>query len=150
MKCVNKTPKLSVPCSSTACLNAYKTPSRMGDIVWVGCAGSPYGRSAAGLHFPAAPGRGGRRVVVAGRWPGLPGGSMAAREAGGVVLGKAAEKLFSLSGLFAVYKPKGLTSAGVLNLLKEKLLAGRRRARAGGGQVQHTVPEVGMETMRES
>ncbi|XP_033918560.1 pseudouridylate synthase TRUB1 isoform X2 [Melopsittacus undulatus] len=48
---------------------------------------------------------------------------MATREAGGVVLGKAAEKLFSLSGLFAVYKPKGPTSAGVLNLLKEKLLA---------------------------
>ncbi|XP_068255322.1 pseudouridylate synthase TRUB1 isoform X1 [Nyctibius grandis] len=48
---------------------------------------------------------------------------MAAREAGGVVLGKSAEKLFSLSGLFAVYKPKGPTSAGVLNLLKERLLA---------------------------
>lgn len=50
---------------------------------------------------------------------------MAAREAGGVVLGRSAEKLFSLSGLFAVYKPKGPTSAGVLNLLKERLLAGR-------------------------
>lgn len=53
---------------------------------------------------------------------------MAAREAGGGVAGRAAQKLFSLSGLFAVYKPKGPTSAAVLNLLKEKLLAGRRRA----------------------
>ncbi|XP_040530103.1 probable tRNA pseudouridine synthase 1 [Gallus gallus] len=37
--------------------------------------------------------------------------------------GRSAEKLFSLSGLFAVYKPKGPTSAAVLNLLKERLLA---------------------------
>ncbi|OXB82337.1 UNVERIFIED_CONTAM: hypothetical protein H355_009262 [Colinus virginianus] len=37
--------------------------------------------------------------------------------------GRSAEKLFSLSGLFAVYKPKGSTSAAVLNLLKERLLA---------------------------
>ncbi|XP_074855182.1 pseudouridylate synthase TRUB1 [Carettochelys insculpta] len=35
----------------------------------------------------------------------------------------AAAKLFSLSGLFAVYKPKGPTCASVLNQLKEKLLA---------------------------
>ncbi|XP_024059583.2 probable tRNA pseudouridine synthase 1 [Terrapene carolina triunguis] len=35
----------------------------------------------------------------------------------------AAAKLLSLSGLFAVYKPKGPTSANVLNQLKEKLLA---------------------------
>jgi len=56
---------------------------------------------------------------------------MAAREAGGVALGRSAEKLFSLSGLFAVYKPKGPTSAGVLNLLKERLLAGRRAGLPG-------------------
>ncbi|NXS82621.1 TRUB1 synthase, partial [Erpornis zantholeuca] len=37
--------------------------------------------------------------------------------------GRAADKLFSLSGLFAVRKPKGPTSAAVLNLLKERLLA---------------------------
>uniref|UniRef100_A0A8B9SQ07 Pseudouridylate synthase TRUB1 n=1 Tax=Anas platyrhynchos TaxID=8839 RepID=A0A8B9SQ07_ANAPL len=49
---------------------------------------------------------------------------MAGREAGGGgVAARAAQKLFSLSGLFAVYKPKGPTSAAVLNLLKEKLLA---------------------------
>uniref|UniRef100_A0A6I8MY74 Pseudouridylate synthase TRUB1 n=1 Tax=Ornithorhynchus anatinus TaxID=9258 RepID=A0A6I8MY74_ORNAN len=35
----------------------------------------------------------------------------------------AASKLLSLSGVFAVYKPKGLTSAELLNQLKEKLLA---------------------------
>ncbi|NWJ11430.1 TRUB1 synthase, partial [Crypturellus undulatus] len=35
----------------------------------------------------------------------------------------AAERLFSLSGIFAVYKPKGPTSAAVLNRLKERLLA---------------------------
>uniref|UniRef100_A0A8D0G734 Pseudouridylate synthase TRUB1 n=1 Tax=Sphenodon punctatus TaxID=8508 RepID=A0A8D0G734_SPHPU len=34
-----------------------------------------------------------------------------------------AARLLSLSGLFAVYKPKGPTSAEVLNRLKEKLLA---------------------------
>lgn len=45
--------------------------------------------------------------------------------------GRAAEKLFSLSGLFAVYKPKGATSAAVLNLLKERLLAGRRAVGLG-------------------
>uniref|UniRef100_A0A7M4FY23 Pseudouridylate synthase TRUB1 n=1 Tax=Crocodylus porosus TaxID=8502 RepID=A0A7M4FY23_CROPO len=33
------------------------------------------------------------------------------------------DKLFSLSGLFAVYKPKGPTSANLLNHLKAKLLA---------------------------
>uniref|UniRef100_A0A8C8BMY8 tRNA pseudouridine(55) synthase n=1 Tax=Otus sunia TaxID=257818 RepID=A0A8C8BMY8_9STRI len=76
---------------------------------------------AGGLHFPSAPGRGGGRAARPG--PAGPAGSMAAREAGGVVLGKSADKLFSLSGLFAVYKPKGPTSAGVLNLLKERLLA---------------------------
>uniref|UniRef100_A0A8C3N0D2 tRNA pseudouridine(55) synthase n=1 Tax=Geospiza parvula TaxID=87175 RepID=A0A8C3N0D2_GEOPR len=46
-----------------------------------------------------------------------------AGEAGGAALGRAADKLFSLSGLFAVRKPKGPTSAAVLNLLKERLLA---------------------------
>ncbi|XP_039565031.1 probable tRNA pseudouridine synthase 1 isoform X2 [Passer montanus] len=46
-----------------------------------------------------------------------------AGEAGGSALGRAADKLFSLSGLFAVRKPKGPTSAAVLNLLKERLLA---------------------------
>ncbi|XP_074401382.1 pseudouridylate synthase TRUB1 isoform X2 [Zonotrichia albicollis] len=46
-----------------------------------------------------------------------------AGEAGGTALGRAADKLFSLSGLFAVRKPKGPTSAAVLNLLKERLLA---------------------------
>lgn len=50
-----------------------------------------------------------------------------AGEAGGAALGRAADKLFSLSGLFAVCKPKGPTSAAVLNLLKERLLAGERR-----------------------
>ncbi|XP_051837454.1 pseudouridylate synthase TRUB1 [Antechinus flavipes] len=35
----------------------------------------------------------------------------------------AAAKLLSLSGVFAVYKPKGPTSAELLNQLKEKLLA---------------------------
>lgn len=53
-----------------------------------------------------------------------------AGEAGGAALGRAADKLFSLSGLFAVRKPKGPTSAAVLNLLKERLLAGERRRRA--------------------
>ncbi|XP_062436427.1 pseudouridylate synthase TRUB1 isoform X2 [Rhea pennata] len=50
---------------------------------------------------------------------------MAGREGGGGggVVGEAAARLFSLSGLFAVYKPKGPTSAGVLNRLKERLLA---------------------------
>ncbi|XP_032047123.1 probable tRNA pseudouridine synthase 1 [Aythya fuligula] len=49
---------------------------------------------------------------------------MAGGEAGGGgVAARAAQKLFSLSGLFAVYKPKGPTSAAVLNLLKERLLA---------------------------
>ncbi|XP_067393085.1 pseudouridylate synthase TRUB1 isoform X2 [Emydura macquarii macquarii] len=42
---------------------------------------------------------------------------------GQVLANTAAAKLFSLSGLFAVYKPKGPTSASVLNQLKEKLLA---------------------------
>ncbi|XP_043373914.1 probable tRNA pseudouridine synthase 1 isoform X2 [Dermochelys coriacea] len=42
---------------------------------------------------------------------------------GHVLANTAAAKLFSLSGLFAVYKPKGPTSANVLNQLKEKLLA---------------------------
>lgn len=85
-----------------------------------------------GLRVPAAPGRGG--PGRAGPVPG-PAGSMAAGEAG-----RAADKLFSLSGLFAVYKPKGPTSAGVLNLLKERLLAGRRpgcsppQARRGAAQ----------------
>ncbi|KAK4821586.1 hypothetical protein QYF61_024445 [Mycteria americana] len=60
---------------------------------------------------------------------------MAAREAGGVVLSKSADKLFSLSGLFAVYKPKGPTSAGVLNLLKERLLAAMAWPRLGNGVV---------------
>ncbi|RLW02156.1 hypothetical protein DV515_00007389 [Chloebia gouldiae] len=46
-----------------------------------------------------------------------------AGEAGGAALGRAADKLFSLSGLFAVRKPKGPTSAAVLNLLRERLLA---------------------------
>lgn len=49
---------------------------------------------------------------------------------GHVLANTAAAKLFSLSGLFAVYKPKGPTSANVLNQLKEKLLAGT----AGKGQ----------------
>ncbi|XP_043846002.1 probable tRNA pseudouridine synthase 1 [Dromiciops gliroides] len=44
------------------------------------------------------------------------GGAGAARSA-------AAAKLLSLSGVFAVYKPKGPTSAELLNQLKEKLLA---------------------------
>ena len=35
-----------------------------------------------------------------------------------------ASKLLSLSGVFAVHKPKGPTSAELLNRLKEKLLAG--------------------------
>lgn len=35
-----------------------------------------------------------------------------------------ATKLLSLSGVFAVHKPKGPTSAELLNRLKEKLLAG--------------------------
>ena len=35
-----------------------------------------------------------------------------------------AAKLMSLSGVFAVHKPKGPTSAELLNRLKEKLLAG--------------------------
>ncbi|XP_067156389.1 pseudouridylate synthase TRUB1 isoform X3 [Apteryx mantelli] len=50
---------------------------------------------------------------------------MAGREGGGggAVLGEAADRLFALSGLFAVYKPKGPTSASVLNRLKERLLA---------------------------
>lgn len=48
--------------------------------------------------------------------------------------GRSAEKLFSLSGLFAVYKPKGPTSAAVLNLLKERLLAGRRALQLLGGR----------------
>uniref|UniRef100_A0A8C0G636 Pseudouridylate synthase TRUB1 n=1 Tax=Chelonoidis abingdonii TaxID=106734 RepID=A0A8C0G636_CHEAB len=42
---------------------------------------------------------------------------------GRVMANPAATKLLSLSGLFAVYKPKGPTSANVLNQLKEKLLA---------------------------
>ncbi|XP_038940649.1 pseudouridylate synthase TRUB1 isoform X3 [Rattus norvegicus] len=37
-----------------------------------------------------------------------------------------AAKLMSLSGVFAVHKPKGPTSAELLNRLKEKLLAGTR------------------------
>ncbi|XP_044516117.1 probable tRNA pseudouridine synthase 1 [Gracilinanus agilis] len=55
------------------------------------------------------------------------GGAGAARSA-------AAAKLLSLSGVFAVYKPKGPTSAELLNQLKEKLLAGSAagaRARRG-------------------
>nr|XP_014434973.1 probable tRNA pseudouridine synthase 1 isoform X2 [Pelodiscus sinensis] len=44
-------------------------------------------------------------------------------EMGQPVAHSAAAKLFSLSGLFALYKPKGPTSAHVLNQLKEKLLA---------------------------
>lgn len=72
-----------------------------------------------GLRFPEAPGRrGGRRAGCL---------SMATGELGS----RSAEKLFSLSGLFAVYKPKGRTSAAVLNLLKERLLAGRRAVGLG-------------------
>lgn len=40
-----------------------------------------------------------------------------------------AAKLMSLSGVFAVHKPKGPTSAELLNRLKEKLLAGTRPGR---------------------
>lgn len=63
----------------------------------------------------------------------------AARMGPGARLSKAAlaTKLLSLSGVFAVHKPKGPTSAELLNRLKEKLLAGtaarvgaRRRAGA--------------------
>lgn len=43
-----------------------------------------------------------------------------------------ATKLLSLSGVFAVHKPKGPTSAELLNRLKEKLLAGTA-ARVGTG-----------------
>lgn len=42
-----------------------------------------------------------------------------------------AAKLLSLSGLFAVYKPKGPTSAEVLNQLKAKLLAGTTKGNGG-------------------
>lgn len=44
-----------------------------------------------------------------------------------------AAKLLSLSGLFAVYKPRGPTSAGVLNHLKAKLLAGIIKGVREGG-----------------
>lgn len=63
----------------------------------------------------------------------------AARMGPGAGVSKAAlaTKLLSLSGVFAVHKPKGPTSAELLNRLKEKLLAGtaarvgaRRRAGA--------------------
>ncbi|KAM9061692.1 probable tRNA pseudouridine synthase 1 [Sarcophilus harrisii] len=43
--------------------------------------------------------------------------------AAGASRSAAAAKLLSLSGVFAVYKPKGPTSAELLNQLKEKLLA---------------------------
>ncbi|XP_077205984.1 pseudouridylate synthase TRUB1 isoform X2 [Paroedura picta] len=60
------------------------------------------------VHSPRAAHRGwGGGRTVAGR----PGNKMVAA------------KLLSLSGLFAVYKPKGRTSADVLNHLKAKLLA---------------------------
>lgn len=50
----------------------------------------------------------------------------AARMGPGARVSKAAlaTKLLSLSGVFAVHKPKGPTSAELLNRLKEKLLAG--------------------------
>ncbi|XP_036593010.1 probable tRNA pseudouridine synthase 1 isoform X2 [Trichosurus vulpecula] len=47
----------------------------------------------------------------------------AAAGAAGAGRSAAAAKLLSLSGVFAVYKPKGPTSAELLNQLKEKLLA---------------------------
>lgn len=82
--------------------------------------------------FFGSKGRAGARPnYVSQRLPGEGGRarSMAGREAGGgSVAARAAQKLFSLSGLFAVYKPKGPTSAAVLNLLKERLLAGRSPA----------------------
>lgn len=56
--------------------------------------------------------------------------SKVCEELGTLMAGMAADKLFSLSGLFAVYKPKGPTSADLLNQLKAKLLAGT----AGQGQ----------------
>lgn len=58
----------------------------------------------------------------------------AARMGPGVRVSKAAlaTKLLSLSGVFAVHKPKGPTSAELLNRLKEKLLAGTA-ARVGPG-----------------
>ncbi|XP_074151788.1 pseudouridylate synthase TRUB1 isoform X2 [Sminthopsis crassicaudata] len=49
--------------------------------------------------------------------------TMATAGAAGAVRSAAAAKLLSLSGVFAVYKPKGPTSAELLNQLKEKLLA---------------------------
>lgn len=50
----------------------------------------------------------------------------------GVSKAAMASKLLSLSGVFAVHKPKGPTSAELLNRLKEKLLAGTA-ARWGPG-----------------
>ena len=44
-----------------------------------------------------------------------------------------ATKLLSLSGVFAVHKPKGPTSAELLNRLKEKLLAGTAAGWGPGG-----------------
>ena len=44
-----------------------------------------------------------------------------------------ATKLLSLSGVFAVHKPKGPTSAELLNQLKEKLLAGTAAGWGPGG-----------------
>lgn len=52
--------------------------------------------------------------------------AVAARTGSEAMVSKAAlaTKLLSLSGVFAVHKPKGPTSAELLNRLKEKLLAG--------------------------
>ncbi|XP_072479448.1 pseudouridylate synthase TRUB1 isoform X2 [Notamacropus eugenii] len=71
--------------------------------------------SAAGSAKAAVPAAGGKTTTAAATTAAA-GGAGAARSA-------AAAKLLSLSGVFAVYKPKGPTSAELLNQLKEKLLA---------------------------
>uniref|UniRef100_A0A4X2M4T3 Pseudouridylate synthase TRUB1 n=1 Tax=Vombatus ursinus TaxID=29139 RepID=A0A4X2M4T3_VOMUR len=73
--------------------------------------------SAAVSAKAAVPSAGGKKTTAAAASAAAAaGGAGAARSA-------AATKLLSLSGVFAVYKPKGPTSAELLNQLKEKLLA---------------------------
>ena len=95
------------------------------------------------VHAPSSPGRRlpGQRGLRGGETEAARGPRERPRGPGGHRRGRGrrpskpalATKLLSLSGVFAVHKPKGPTSAELLNRLKEKLLAGTAAGWGPGG-----------------
>lgn len=114
------------PVASLACDSRYKTGRG-----WNSMAAAEAAVVSSSLQTDTAPvpeiaGEAAATVATSSATAAAAAVAAAARTGSEATVSKAAlaTKLLSLSGVFAVHKPKGPTSAELLNRLKEKLLAG--------------------------